>query len=802
MADVIDVVHKITYEVDDKALQNAVSAINEQITELSLLSKTLAVYQKQLQTLKSEESHHFKMLNSQIESLNKAIEKSTSKVKGVFEEIGSGLKKGLGANLEDTVSDFTQKIQQHLLEMKMPVTDNITSFEELGNVIENLGKSAAPVAVSGLGAVTAGVFSFANVAPVVISLLTTIVGKFLETEDATLKYKKALEAAGEEGGRIGDASSGEIANLLVLRGRIQDVTVAYGDRVSAVNELLSQYPDYFEKLSKEEILAGKVGDAYERIVTNILNNARLQVFNENLKESLRSLEKAKKEVEFLKSIKDKDNAVNLKNSFLGSTPQYLEENDKFIDRDLHKKVLAYNKLALKVDEDTRDILAVQKEIDKTKPKPAKGGNSSSGGRVVKTEKTGALPKIGTVDVPVDSEADELMAKDLAKNVATNDASDNLEERISAINTMELWQNTEAEKAYANGLKTYEEYEKQKLEIKQRFAKERLKEEIANLKGLVENKDIPEADKEAYRQKLGAAELELVQTTNAEKHNKEVEDKKAKDDAETKRQARIKETVAAYQNLAAEAVKAINTIYDAQIKSLDNEIKVRERRVEQAKKLAERGNAEVLKMEEERLAEAQKKKEAYAKKEAILNAALAFSNSLVAVTGAVANAVKGDPYTVAARVAAAIAAVLAALGSGYAFVQSFKSEGAFADGVVDFRGKGGPRDDANWVRISSGESVITAEGTRQNRQLLEAINSGAKLQFFNPALAYTTPVFASPGNSAQNYASQNDLRNVETKLDGVITAIEDNRMKQNIFFDEHGVGLMTERAMRKDRRRWK
>jgi siroheme synthase (precorrin-2 oxidase/ferrochelatase) len=122
-------------------------------------------------------------------------------------------------------------------------------------------------------------------------------------------------------------------------------------------------------------------------------------------------------------------------------------------------------------------------------------------------------------------------------------------------------------------------------------------------------------------------------------------------------------------------------------------------------------------------------------------------------------------------------------------------------VVDFKGKGGPRDDANWVRISSGESVITAEGTRNNRQLLEAINSGAKLQFMNPALAFTMPAFASPNSSAQLFASRYDLKTVETKLDGVINAIEDNRMKQNIYFNEHGVGIMTERAVRKTKQRW-
>ena len=154
--------------------------------------------------------------------------------------------------------------------------------------------------------------------------------------------------------------------------------------------------------------------------------------------------------------------------------------------------------------------------------------------------------------------------------------------------------------------------------------------------------------------------------------------------------------------------------------------------------------------------------------------------------------------------ATIAALIAALAAGYAAVTSMSNDSsqAFADGVVDYKGKGGPRDDKNWVRISSGESIITAEGTQRNRALLEAINKGAALHMIDPTLPLLMPMLKQPTAITGNtYATAGDMNKLEQKLDEVVDAIADNKMKQNIFFNEHGVGIMTERAMKKDRRRW-
>lgn len=50
-------------------------------------------------------------------------------------------------------------------------------------------------------------------------------------------------------------------------------------------------------------------------------------------------------------------------------------------------------------------------------------------------------------------------------------------------------------------------------------------------------------------------------------------------------------------------------------------------------------------------------------------------------------------------------------------------GAFAEGVEDFKGKGTTKSDSNLIRFSNRESVVTADGTAENKGLVTAMNEG-------------------------------------------------------------------------------
>ena len=260
---------------------------------------------------------------------------------------------------------------------------------------------------------------------------------------------------------------------------------------------------------------------------------------------------------------------------------------------------------------------------------------------------------------------------------------------------------------------------------------------------------------------------------------------------------VKTQIDNYTTLTKTAKATYDEILKSQIAAADRDIEVRKLRVEKAKELAKHGNAEALKIEEDGLRRSLEQRERFAERQQAVNAAITVSNAIAAVARA---ALEGGGLGSIAT----IAALVAALAAGYAAVQSLTSENtAFADGVVGFKGKGGPRDDKNWVRISNGESVITAEGTRKNRDILEAINNGVTVQAVNPVLPLSVPVFKQPDvHNGNKQSDRKDIQKLERKLDMVVEAIEDNKLKQNIFFNEQGVGIMTEKAAQRSRKRWK
>lgn len=272
--------------------------------------------------------------------------------------------------------------------------------------------------------------------------------------------------------------------------------------------------------------------------------------------------------------------------------------------------------------------------------------------------------------------------------------------------------------------------------------------------------------------------------------RDIRGKQEKDDkeADDKRKKAIKSIVQSYQTAAELIIQSIQYIHQAQINLLDEEIQIRRDRVSQAVELAERGNAEILKSEQERLNEAQKKREEIARKQLQLNALLQASSAALSATQAiqtVTNAgASGDPYSTPARIAAAVAA----LAAGFAFVTSlmnaFKTD-AFAEGVVDYKGNGTTKSDSNMVRISKGESVITAEATQKYKPILEAMNKGIPLP-------YTMVMPSQKGNDISALKKEFSLLREAFEMSGI--KVQTNVSNGQIY-------TIVERQRQIEQRRW-
>ncbi|OSZ79123.1 hypothetical protein CAP35_12980 [Chitinophagaceae bacterium IBVUCB1] len=757
MADVIDVVHKINYEVEDSSLQNAAKTIKAQIDELLKLNVLLADYTKQFNTLAHTQSDKMDALARKVDVLNARMLSNAGRTQSVMSSIFKGLAEGLGfqTTVQGSIAKYVGDVKSKFTELTNVSNTTSKSISGMWTTTATSTATAAGKTASTLLTLGKSLVSMTGVLGLGVNLLISFGEELFSAGEKAEKLSEATEEAAKFSKELGEAAGAEVSKLISLKAKVEDTTLAYDKRLEAARELQKLYPDYFNNLSNEEIMAGKVAGAYDKVTQAIIASAKARVLQTQLDKIIGEYIAAEDE---LKDIAKRNNIAlqETKNEKTGLKTYGLAEKKVEVKKD----VINGAQFAQQVGDGTKEML------------------------------NGELRNKINPNVEIERNIDK--AKGLTKALSDkNLLISNLLDSISE-NSKNIPQSTRPQRSISGGSKSNSKgtiTSTLKLSVPNNSDIETLPDELQEKK--TDEDESPESKK--LRAEYDAVK-KREQAEEAEKQKREAAKEKRKQD--------MKERIEEYKNFAEEAIKAINAVYEAQLKTLDKEIELRKERVAKAEELAARGNTEMLRLEKEQLDKAQAEREKKARQQMQLNALLQASNQAVALSEAigaiVAAAAKGDPYTIALRIAAAVAALVAGIAS---LSGAFSKANAFADGVVDFRGKGGPRDDANWVRISTGESVITAEGTRNNRALLEAINDGAKLPFINPALAYTMPVFANPQYNTQGYASATDLKTVESKLDGVINAIEDNRMKQNIFFNEQGVGIMTERAIRKDRKRW-
>ena len=162
--------------------------------------------------------------------------------------------------------------------------------------------------------------------------------------------------------------------------------------------------------------------------------------------------------------------------------------------------------------------------------------------------------------------------------------------------------------------------------------------------------------------------------------------------------------------------------------------------------------------------------------------LAFFEIASAQAVAVANAVKvvtlsaKNPVDYFVFLATLLSSVGVSIGKAKALIEG-ESVPQFATGVVDLKGAGTETSDSINARLSKGESVITAKGTRQDKGLFEAANKLKLEEYINKN--YVLPVLMQKekerGNMFDDYrlylAMMNNQRAVKDGSRQVVEAIK-------------------------------
>ena len=293
----------------------------------------------------------------------------------------------------------------------------------------------------------------------------------------------------------------------------------------------------------------------------------------------------------------------------------------------------------------------------------------------------AISRLQTANQDLFKSADKVFGKKSFQSIVTN-----LRQNLSQANQLEL-------DAYNARIDL--------INAEETFNANRLKTSGATAKELEANEtDAANKRNEAWRN----------YRNNVERSNKEMNENIV--EADKRRQLRQLDAIQTVTNAIIGLVKQIN---DAFIANTEIAISAQEKRVERAKEIAEKGNAELLQLEEARLERMNKKKAEYVRQQQALAVVEVAANSAIAISKA---AVEGSGWASAITIGATIAALAAGLIQAKMLAQNSVGGGYEKGG---YTGDGGRKEPAGIVH--KGEYVFTQEKTRKYRKVFDEIHRG-------------------------------------------------------------------------------
>ncbi|HYD22540.1 MAG TPA: hypothetical protein VEB40_13755, partial [Flavipsychrobacter sp.] len=552
--------------------------------------------------------------------------------------------------------------------------------------------------------------------------------------------------------------------LTKLRKDNEDEAVQYGTKATeeSIRERIKKDEEYaLKKLRKEREKARKDGslngenaalfDQLEKATqAKYVNIAKAQIA-EYLRKKMQDLEQFYKELTG-KELQNEQDALKLRPDDLNLRKQVIRDETRYNEG---KVIAEYDELEQKSQ--GKDAVRITRDKIAAINNVRKEGNAKM--LEAETEHYDQLNAL--VEQRYDIVMDYLEAE--------------LNEKMSATNDPEQ---KEELKKQAESLKYYRE--EQKLLEQLANAKEKLKRiEAEREKGgnsVVTEKDVLEA-----RRNVSQIIAQITKLISARKALEEAD----KHEKKKRILGEVDYTVGNVDKTIQGIGSILNAFIDAEQQKTAVLIEEQQKRVNRANEIAKGGNTEMLKAEQDRLAALEKKQRDYVDKQRFLNSLLIASQQAVNITQAITgvlSAAPGDPYSLPARVIAAVAAIVFGIAAVTTSLTSINSKTGYAKG--GYTGDGGRHDEAGVVH--KGEYVMPQDTVkRYGRQTLEAIHYGR------------IPIEVLQGNMMQvNYAGMlrahnsarvgnaYDMRKLEGKFDLLLEAYNNNGGTQ-VSIDENG-----------------
>lgn len=279
--------------------------------------------------------------------------------------------------------------------------------------------------------------------------------------------------------------------------------------------------------------------------------------------------------------------------------------------------------------------------------------------------------------------------------------------------------------FLTGSINYEKYQRELTRINQVESNKRIQQSIkeneALLAGVLARQKV-EKDPERLKA-LQDEELrlrELIDQLNRQLAASDAAGEKSNDDDRSRRLAELSSYAQAIGSIISQVVSFWQQANEAEQRSLEKSISLQEKRVEAATRIAERGNAEYLRLEEDRLTELQVKQENAARRQLAINAVLQTSQALTAFVTALAQGIATGGPLGGIAIAAAVIGLIA---SGYSIITSLQRNNTqtLAEGTKSVQRNGQPKGvDTIPAMLTEGEAVIPAGTNKAYEPAVAAI----------------------------------------------------------------------------------
>lgn len=225
-----------------------------------------------VRTLQSQEL----TLRKTIASQTVALEKATGTERTMLEAKVLANKRELAATEKALVKAKTAEVEAW---EKAAAVNSANSWKSAMAAAGAAVKSFVTVAKTTLK-------SFGITAAITLAIdgIMTLVQWIKKTADETSGLSREMKLMSDANKKASESCAEQISKLRLLYDATQDQTLSEEERIENIKELKREYPEYFQDLSTEAILAGKAAEKYDALADSILRAAKARTYEDKITE--------------------------------------------------------------------------------------------------------------------------------------------------------------------------------------------------------------------------------------------------------------------------------------------------------------------------------------------------------------------------------------------------------------------------------------------------------------------------------------------------------------------------------------